>query len=246
MINLESYLIPATEADTDPMSTKEKIKAYAAGILITALGIASIKWAHDDKKRLKEREKQNALNKAAEDAKEKARKEEFEKYKSSPEYEKDCKYISNKYRVDYPNNYDRKTLANNLEDAVEKDLKKMANAINRDKKLCNALAEKYLSWCKNDIDHFEKYRKSYENEANEIKVNPACGNTFEVYDDVYEFEISDLSQGPRTWVCSELLFPEFCQAINAKYYREIKLGIMSKMRDLGDGDEGLIGYTFCG
>lgn len=241
MINLESYLIPATEADNDPMSTKEKIKTYASGLLLAVLGIASIKWIRDDAKRLKEEKKQNALNKAAQDAKEKAQKEEFEKYKSSPEYEKDCKYISNRYRVDYPNNYDRKTLANNLEDAVEKDLKKMANAINRDKKICNALADKYLEWCKDDNGNTDKYDIYC---ANEIRNGPACGNTFEVNDDVYEFEISEIEQGPRTWVCSELLFSEFCNAINAKYYREIKLGIMGKMRDLGDGDEGLIGYSF--
>ena len=238
---LESYLIPAFEAENNSMTTKEKIKTYAAGIIMLALGIASIKWSRDDKKRLNEREKQNALNKAAQDAKDKARKEEWEKYKNSPDYERDCKYISNKYKINYPDNYDKSEFANRLEDAVEKDLKKIANAINRDKKLCNALADKYLEWCKDGDSNTDKYAI---NEANQIRSGPACGNTFEVNDDVHEFEISDMDQDPRTWVCAELLFSTFCDGINAKYEKEIKLGIMSKMRDLGDGDEGLIGYSF--
>ena len=36
----------------------------------------------------------------------------------------------------------------------------------------------------------------------------------------------------------------FCNAINEKYAKEIKLGIMSKMRIIGDCDEGIIGYDF--
>ena len=36
----------------------------------------------------------------------------------------------------------------------------------------------------------------------------------------------------------------FCNAINEKYAKEIKLGIMSKMKIVGDGDEGIIGYDF--
>lgn len=224
---LESYLIPANEsADKDTKSGLIELGLLTA--IFAALGISQ---------HLKNRKREKDNNEKISNAlKEKAQKskEEWEKYKASPEYTQDCKYIANKYRINYPDDYDKKELKEKLLDSIESDLKKIANTINRNKKLCNTLAEEYIEYAKR-IGNYEKYKESYNDEADEIRSGPACGNIFED-----NFEISDISQGPRTWVCSRYLFSACCDGINEKYYREIKHGLMDKMTDTGDGDEGLI------
>ena len=237
---LESYMIPAEEAEKswDEMSTKSKIASALMMTAITALGIGAIV---SDAKDSKKRREYEANQRRENEAKAKRDKEEYEKWKQSPEYAQMVKYVSNKYKIDYPNIADKEALIDKLEYSILADLKKIANGINRNRKLCTELANKYLEHARRqDPDYFEKHRKSYEDEANEIKAGPAMAEVFETG----EFTICEIDQIPRTWVCCEYLFDAFCKTINEKYYREIKLGLMSKMRDLGDGDEGLIGCSF--
>ena len=121
------------------------------------------------------------------------------------------------------------------------DLKKIASSINRDRKLCNDLADRYIDEIrKDDPEFYEKCKSSWEYDSKTIRSGPAHIEVFAVG----EFVVCDLEQDPLAWVCGDYLFDAFCKAINAKYYREIQLGIMSKMNDLGDGDEGLIGCSY--
>lgn len=239
---LESYLI-AEEADTNTNApnSKEKLKTICKGIAAAAIMALGAKAIYDDNKRTKEIAKINKEN----IAKAKAEQEEHENWKKfSPEYTEYCKYVSKKYHVNYPDlsDSDKKALANKLDDSIEADLKKIANGINRNKKLCNELAEKYLKYARrDDPEYFETLQKSYEDDAEEIRRGPACGYSENGDGD---FCISDIDQTPRSWVCDEYLFDSFSDAINKKYYREIKLGIMTKMKWIGDGDEGLIGCNY--
>ena len=165
--NLESYLIPAFEAEDsswDKMSTKSKIASALLMTAITALGIgAIISDAKDTKNRIEYEKAQKREN----EAKIKRDKEEYEKWKQSPEYAQMVKYVSNKYKIDYPNITDKEALIDKLEDSIVADLKKIANGINRNRKLCAELANKHLEENRrDDPDFFEKHRRSYENEAN--------------------------------------------------------------------------------
>ena len=251
---LESYMIePVIEADISPeesfkkagldkpMTTKEKLKAAAAITALVALGLASHAANKKAELRKIEEGKQDAAKKAVDDYKTKLKIEEYNKWKQSSEYKEYCKYVSNKYKLDYneiySGDYDADELEDKLITSIEMDLKKIAGSINRNKKLCNELADRYIEYWKKDKD-YEKYRKSIEREANEIRVGPACAN-FTGYHGL-DFEICDINQGPREWVCDEVLFDTFCDAISKKYHREIKLKMMSEPDIYGEGDEGII------
>ena len=241
---LESYTIPATESadDITSVSTKEKLKTAFSAIALTALGIAAVKWSIDDRNQQKAKRLEAAKIEAENKARLAKEKEEYEKWKQTPEYSEMVKFVCKKYNIEYPN-YNSDDLANKLNKSILEDLKKIANAINRDKKLCAELANKYLSEMqKEDPEYYEKHLKEFESDAKAIKAGPAGADLF----DRGEFEICahHLEQCVGTWVCGDYLFSTFCDGINAKYYREIKLGLMSKMRDIGDGDEGLIASNY--
>ena len=233
---LEAFLIP--EVATEGVS-KEKLKLYAQGAAIAAIMAFGAKAMIHDYKNKKEIDK---LNKEKE-AKNKADREAHQRYLNSQEYQDDINYVNKKYGINYINmsDSDKKNLESKLNTFILADLKKMANSLNKNKKLCNELANKYIEFQSKDDP---KYRDIATKEAEEIRKGAAIARNSEyAYEDENEFDVCDADQDVIIFMIDYIQEP-FCNAINEKYAKEIKLGIMSKMRIIGDGDEGIIGYDF--
>ena len=237
---LENFLIP--EIATESIS-KDKLKLYAQGAAIAAIMLLGTKAMIHDYKNDKERIR---LNKERE-AKNKTSYEERQKYLNSQECQDDINYINNKYGIKYDtyakamDDSDKKKLDSKLNTFILADLKKMANSLNKNKKLCNELANKYIEFQSKDDP---KYRDIATKEAEEIRTGPAIARQSEyAYEDENEFDVCDADQSVIIFMIDYIQEP-FCNAINEKYAKEIKLGIMSKMKIIGDGDEGIIGYDF--
>ena len=233
---LENFLIP--EVATEGVS-KENLKTAAKGIAIAAIMAFGAKTMIRDYKNDKERIK---LNKEKE-AKNKADREAHQRYLNSQEHQDDINLVNKKYGINYINmsDSDKKNLESKLNTFILADLKKMANSLNKNKKLCNELANKYIDFQSKDDP---EYRDIATKEAEEIRTGPAIARQSEyAYEDENEFDICDADQDVRIFMIDYIQEP-FCNAINEKYAKEIKLGIMSKMRIIGDGDEGIIGYDF--
>ena len=233
---LESFLIP--EVATEGIS-KENLKTTAKGIAIAAIMAFGAKAMINDYKNDKERIK---LNKEKE-AKNKADREAHQKYLNSQEYQDDINFINKKYSINYINmsDSDKKNLESKLNTFILADLKKMANSLNKNKNLCNELANKYIEFQSKDDP---EYRNIATKEAEEIRKGAAIARNSEyAYDNKNEFDVCDADQDVIIFMIDYIQEP-FCNAINEKYVKEIKLGIMSKMKIVGDGDEGIIGYDF--
>ena len=233
---LESFLIP--EVATEGVS-KENLKTAAKGIAIAAIMAFGAKAMIRDYKNDKERIK---LNKEKE-AKNKADREAHQRYLNSQEHQDDINYVNKKYGINYINmsNSDKKNLESKLNTFILADLKKMVNSLNKNKKLCNELANKYIEFQSKDDP---EYRNIATKEAEEIRKGAAIARNSEyAYDNKNEFDVCDADQDIIIFMIDYIQEP-FCNAINEKYAKEIKLGIMSKMRIIGDGDEGIIGYDF--
>lgn len=233
---LENFLIP--EVATESIS-KENLKNAAKGIAIAAIMAFGAKTMIHDYKNKKEIDK---LNKEKE-AKNKADREAHQRYLNSREHHDDINYVNKKYGINYINmsDSDKKNLESKLNTFILADLKKMANSLNKNKKLCNELANKYIEFQSKDDP---KYRDIATKEAEEIRTGPAIARQSEyAYEDKNEFDVCDADQDVIIFMIDYIQEP-FCNAINEKYAKEIKLGIMSKMRIIGDGDEGIIGYDF--
>ena len=237
---LENFLIP--EVATEGIS-KENLKTVAKGIAMAAIMAFGAKAMIRDYKNDKERIK---LNKEKE-AKNKASYEEHQNYLNSQEYQNDIMYVNKKYGIKYANNAkymndsDKKNLESKLNTFILSDLKKMANSLNKNKNLCNELANKYIEFQSKDDP---EYRNIATKEAEEIRKGAAIARNSEyAYDDKNEFDVCDADQDVIIFMIDYIQEP-FCNAINEKYAKEIKLGIMSKMRIIGDGDEGIIGYDY--
>ena len=233
---LENFLIP--EVATEGVS-KENLKTAAKGIAIAAIMAFGAKAMISDYKNDKERIK---LNKEKE-AKNKADREAHQRYLNSQEHQDDINFVNKKYGINYINmsDSDKKKLDSKLNTFILADLKKMANSLNKNKNLCNELANKYIEFQSKDDP---KYRDIATKEAEEIRKGAAIARNSEyAYDDKNEFDVCDADQDIIIFMIDYIQEP-FCNAINEKYAKEIKLGIMSKMRIIGDGDEGIIGYDF--
>ena len=233
---LENFLIP--EVATEGVS-KENLKTAAKGIAIAAIMAFGAKAMIRDYKNDKERIK---LNKEKE-AKNKADHEAHQRYLNSQEYQDDINFVNKKYGINYINmsDSDKKNFESKLNTFILADLKKMANSLNKNKNLCNELANKYIEFQSKDDP---KYRDIATKEAEEIRKGAAIARNSEyAYDDKNEFDVCDADQDVIIFMIDYIQEP-FCNAINEKYAKEIKLGIMSKMRIIGDGDEGIIGYDF--
>lgn len=232
---LENFLIP--EVTTESIS-KENLKNVAKGIAVAAIMIAGVNVIIHDYKNNKNH---NKLNKDQE-AKNKSAYEDRQKYLNSQEYQNDINYINKKYNINYTNmnDSDKKKLESKLNTLILADLKKMANSLNKNKKLCNEIANKYIeSESKNDPE----YRDIAIKEAEEIRKGVAIARNSEYGNDNNEFDVCDADQSIIVFMGDYIQEP-FCNAINQKYAKEIKLDIMSKMKIIGDGDEGIIGYNF--
>ena len=233
---LENFLIP--EVATEGVS-KENLKTAAKGIAIAAIMAFGAKAMIRDHKNDKERIK---LNKEKE-AKNKADREVHQRYLNSQEHQDDINFVNKKYGINYINmsDSDKKNLESKLNTFILADLKKMANSLNKNKKLCNELANKYIEFQSKDDP---KYRDIATKEAEEIRKGAAIARNSEyAYDDKNEFDVCDADQDVIIFMIDYIQEP-FCNAINEKYAKEIKLGIMSKMKIIGDGDEGIIGYDY--
>ena len=233
---LECFLIP--EVATEGVS-KENLKNAAKGIAIAAIIAFGAKAMIHDYKNKKEIDK---FNKEKE-AKNKASYEEHQKYLNSQEYQDDINFVNKKYGINYINmsDSDKKNLESKLNAFILADLKKMTNSLNKNKNLCNELANKYIEFQSKDDP---EYRNIATKEAEEIRKGAAIARNSEyTYDDKNEFDVCDADQDVIIFMIDYIQEP-FCNAINEKYAKEIKLGIMSKMRIIGDGDEGIIGYDF--
>ena len=233
---LENFLIP--EVATEGVSN-ENLKTAAKGIAIAAIMAFGAKAMIRDYKNDKERIK---LNKEKE-AKNKADHEAHQRYLNSQEHQDDINFVNKKYGINYINmsDSDKKNLESKLNTFILADLKKMANSLNKNKNLCNELANKYIEFQSKDDP---KYRDIATKEAEEIRKGAAIARNSEyAYDDKNEFDVCDADQDVIIFMIDYIQEP-FCNAINEKYAKEIKLGIMSKMRIIGDGDEGIIGYDY--
>lgn len=233
---LESFLIP--EVATEGIS-KENLKTTAKGIAIAAIMAFGAKAMINDYKNDKERIK---LNKEKE-AKNKADREAHQRYLNSQDHQDDINFVNKKYGINYINmsDSDKKNLESKLNTFILADLKKMANSLNKNKKLCNELANKFIEFQSKDDS---EYRDIATKEAEEIRKGAAIARNSEyAYEDENEFDVCDADQDVIIFMIDYIQEP-FCNAINEKYAKEIKLGIMSKMRIIGDGDEGIIGYDF--
>ena len=233
---LENFLIP--EVATESIS-KENLKNAAKGIAIAAIMAFGAKAMIHDYKNKKEIDK---FNKEKE-AKNKSDHEAYQRYLNSQEHQDDINYVNKKYGINYINisDSDKKNLESKLNAFILADLKKMANSLNKNKKLCNELANKYIEFQSKDDP---KYRDIATKEAEEIRTGPAIARQSEyAYEDENEFDVCDADQSVIIFMIDYIQEP-FCNAINEKYAKEIKLGIMSKMKIVGDGDEGIIGYDF--
>ena len=233
---LENFLIP--EVAIEGVS-KEKLKLYAQGAAIAAIMAFGAKAMIHDYKNKKEIDK---FNKEKE-VKNKADREAHQRYLNSQEYQDDINYVNKKYGINYINmsDSDKKNLESKLNTFILADLKKMANSLNKNKNLCNELANKYIEFQSKDDP---KYRDIATKEAEEIRTGPAIARQSEyAYEDENEFDVCDADQDVRIFMIDYIQEP-FCNAINEKYAKEIKLGIMSKMKIIGDGDEGIIGYDY--
>ena len=233
---LENFLIP--EVATENIS-KDNLKNAAKGIAIAAIMAFGAKAMIHDYKNKKEIDK---FNKEKE-AKNKADHEAYQRYLNSQEHQDVINYVNKKYGINYINmsDSDKKNLESKLNTFILADLKKMANSLNKNKKLCNELANKYIEFQSKDDP---KYRDIATKEAEEIRTGPAIARQSEyAYDDENEFDVCDADQSVIIFMIDYIQEP-FCNAINEKYAKEIKLGIMSKMRIIGDGDEGIIGYDY--
>ena len=244
-ITTEQFLIPIDENAeiAEENFSKNNLKIMAQGIAIAAITILGTKAMIRDYKHKKEIDK---LNKEKE-TKSKAENEEYRKYLNSQDYRNDVMYVNKKYGINYTNQVkymddsDKKKLESKLNTFILADLKKMANAFNKNNKLCNELANKYIDFQSKDDP---KYRDIATKEAEEIRTGPAIARQSEyAYDDENEFDVCDADQDVIIFMIDYIQEP-FCNAINEKYAKEIKLGIMSKMRIIGDGDEGIIGYDY--
>lgn len=244
-ITTEQFLIPIDENAeiAEENFSKNNLKIMAQGIAIAAITILGTKAMIRDYKNKKEIDK---LNKEKE-TKSKTENEEYRKYLNSQDYRNDVMYVNKKYGINYTNQVkymddsDKKKLESKLNTFILADLKKMANAFNKNKKLCNELANKYIDFQSKDDP---KYRVIATKEAEEIRTGPAIARQSEyAYDDENEFDVCDADQDVIIFMIDYIQEP-FCNAINEKYAKEIKLGIMSKMRIIGDGDEGIIGYDY--
>ena len=233
---LENFLIP--EVATEGVS-KENLKTAAKGIAMAAIMVFGAKAMIRDYKNDKERIK---LNKEKE-TKNKADREAHQRYLNSQEHQDDINFVNKKYGINYINmsDSDKKNLESKLNTFILADLKKMANSLNKNKNLCNELANKYIEFQSKDDP---KYRDIATKEAEEIRTGPAIARQSEyAYEDENEFDVCDADQDVRIFMIDYIQEP-FCNAINEKYAKEIKLGIMSKMKIIGDGDEGIIGYDY--
>lgn len=233
---LENFLIP--EVATEGVS-KENLKTAAKGIAIAAIMAFGAKAMIRDYKNDKERIK---LNKEKE-AKNKADREAHQRYLNSQEHQGDINFVNKKYGINYINmsDSDKKNLESKLNAFILADLKKMANSLNKNKNLCNELANKYIEFQSKDDP---KYRDIATKEAEEIRKGAAIARNSEyAYEDENEFDVCDADQDVIIFMIDYIQEP-FCNAINEKYAKEIKLEIMSKMSIIGDGDEGIIGYNF--
>ena len=233
---LENFLIP--EVATEGVS-KENLKTAAKGIAIAAIMAFGAKAMIHDYKNKKEIDK---FNKEKE-AKNKADHEAYQIYLNSQEHQDDINFVNKKYGINYINmsDSDKKNLESKLNTFILADLKKMANSLNKNKNLCNELANKYIEFQSKDDP---EYRNIATKEAEEIRKGAAIARNSEyTYDDKNEFDVCDADQDVIIFMIDYIQEP-FCNAINEKYAKEIKLGIMSKMRIIGDGDEGIIGYDF--
>ena len=240
-ITTEQFLIPIDENAeiAEENFSKNNLKIMAQGIAIAAITILGTKAMIRDYKNDKERIK---LNKEKE-AKNKADHEEHQRYLNSQEHQDDINFVNKKYGINYINmsDSDKKNLESKLNTVILADLKKMANSLNKNKKLCNELANKYIEFQSKDDP---KYRDIATKEAEEIRKGAAIARNSEyAYDDKNEFDVCDADQDVIIFMIDYIQEP-FCNAINEKYAKEIKLGIMSKMRIIGDGDEGIIGYDY--
>ena len=233
---LENFLIP--EVATENIS-KDNLKNAAKGIAIAAIMAFGAKAMIHDYKNKKEIDK---FNKEKE-TKNKADREAYQRYLNSQEHQDDINLVNKKYGINYINmsDSDKKNLESKLNTFILADLKKMANSLNKNKKLCNELANKYIEFQSKDDP---KYRDIATKEAEEIRKGAAIARNSEyAYDDKNEFDVCDADQDVIIFMIDYIQEP-FCNAINEKYAKEIKLGIMSKMKIVGDGDEGIIGYDF--
>ena len=233
---LENFLIP--EVATEGVS-KENLKTAAKGIAIAAIMAFGAKAMIRDYKNDKERIK---LNKEKE-AKNKADREAHQRYLNSQEHQDDINFVNKKYGINYINmsDSDKKNLESKLNTFILADLKKMVNSLNKNKNLCNELANKYIEFQSKDDP---EYRNIATKEAEEIRKGAAIARNSEyAYDDKNEFDVCDADQDVITFMI-DYIQETFGNAINEKYVKEIKLGIMSKMRIIGDGDEGIIGYDY--
>ena len=233
---LENFLIP--EVATEGVS-KENLKNAAKGIAIAAIMAFGAKAMIHDYKNKKEIDK---FNKEKE-AKNKADHEAYQIYLNSQEHQDDINFVNKKYGINYINmsDSDKKNFESKLNTFILADLKKMTNSLNKNKKLCNELANKYIEFQSKDDP---KYRDIATKEAEEIRKGAAIARQSEyAYEDENEFDVCDADQDVIIFMIDYIQEP-FCNAINEKYAKEIKLGIMSKMRIIGDGDEGIIGYDY--
>ena len=233
---LENFLIP--EVATESIS-KENLKNAAKGIAIAAIMAFGAKAMIHDYKNKKEIDK---FNKEKE-AKNKADHEAYQIYLNSQEHQDDINFVNKKYGINYINmsDSDKKNFESKLNTFILADLKKMTNSLNKNKKLCNELANKYIEFQSKDDP---EYRNIATKEAEEIRKGAAIARQSQyAYEDENEFDVCDADQSVIIFMIDYIQEP-FCNAINEKYAKEIKLGIMSKMRIIGDGDEGIIGYDF--
>ena len=233
---LENFLIP--EVATESIS-KENLKNAAKGIAIAAIMAFGGKAMVHDYKNKKALDKSNKEK----ETKNKADHEAYQKYLNSREHQDDINFVNKKYGINYINmsDSDKKNLETKLNAFILADLKKMANSLNKNKKFCNELANKYIDFQSKDDP---EYRDIATKDAEEIRKGAAIARNSEyAYDNKNEFDVCDADQDVIIFMIDYIQEP-FCNAINEKYAKEIKLGIMSKMRIIGDGDEGIIGYDY--
>ena len=162
---LECFLIP--EVATEGVS-KENLKNAAKGIAIAAIMAFGAKAMIHDYKNKKEIDK---FNKEKE-AKNKADHEAYQIYLNSQEHQDDINFVNKKYGINYINmsDSDKKNFESKLNTFILADLKKMANSLNKNKKLCNELANKYIEFQSKDDP---KYRDIATKEAEEIRKGAA-------------------------------------------------------------------------
>ena len=230
---LES-LISDGEAIANEGMSVDTLKSIAKGVAVAAIltgGIVAGIHDHKNKDGLKKHELEAKAN-AKHEADKKAA------YFNSKEYNDDIAYINKKYGLNLTKSefekIDKNSFNKKLNQFILQDLKKMAAKFNSNKKLCNDIADKYIKYA---YDGDESYKSEVMKEADQIRKGPAHA---EYYSD-NDFLVCNCDQMVIVYM-SDYIQEPFCDALNKKYEREIRIGIMSKFNVSGDGDEGLIGY----